>query len=545
MTSTPISGRRWRDESGVTVLLALFVLTLTTLILGAVYQAVTADTQGTRNNLDQTRALAAAQAGISQYTYQLNQNPNYWQQCKSSGQVAVPNSTDGGSTEYYSYKPIPATTAPLNDQKCDTANPAGTMIEGTANGATSAAPGTFRIESTGYSCAVSSGGTCLNPISRSIVAQFKQPSFLNYVYYTDYETIDPAALYNPNNTPTEPTDCAVHYPNRGQDCGGAIDFVAGDNINGPLHSEDTLAVCSSNGQGPVFGRAGGNDAVEAAGVYNNCSGSLVYTVNNSSGAINTQAPSITPPPTNSQLLSVATTNGYVYTGRTTIVLNGNTMSVTTATAQSNTGTTVAWPANGVIYVKTASSGCPITYTPFTANADYTGDNNCGNVYVSGNYTKALTIASDNDIIINGNITTTTSGALGTAPVGSQMLGLVANDFVRVYHPVTNRQSSSQCGNNAANSSDSLNNPYIYAAILAVNHSFIVDNYDCGAQLGTLTVYGAIAQLFRGPVGTVGNSGYLKNYTYDDRLAYSEPPNFLSPTSTAWYVGRITECGNSC
>ena len=31
--------------------------------------------------------------------------------------------------------------------------------------------------------------------------------------------------------------------------------------------------------------------------------------------------------------------------------------------------------------------------------------------------------------------------------------------------------------------------------------FILDNYDCGANRGTLHVYGAIAQLYRGPVGT--------------------------------------------
>jgi len=57
----------------------------------------------------------------------------------------------------------------------------------------------------------------------------------------------------------------------------------------------------------------------------------------------------------------------------------------------------------------------------------------------------------------------------------------------------------------------------------------------------------IAQLYRGPVGTSGGSGtgYLKDYRYDDRLAYSEPPYFLNPTSTAWYVARDTECDNNC
>ena len=42
---------------------------------------------------------------------------------------------------------------------------------------------------------------------------------------------------------------------------------------------------------------------------------------------------------------------------------------------------------------------------------------------------------------------------------------------------------------------------IDAAILAINHSFIVDNYNCGARLGTLNVIGAIAQKYRGAVGT--------------------------------------------
>jgi hypothetical protein len=34
---------------------------------------------------------------------------------------------------------------------------------------------------------------------------------------------------------------------------------------------------------------------------------------------------------------------------------------------------------------------------------------------------------------------------------------------------------------------------VEAAMLALRDSFIVDNYSCGAPLGTLRVYGAIAQ----------------------------------------------------
>ena len=547
----------WRDERGVTMLLSLFVLVLTTLLLGATYVAVTNDTTFTRNQLDQQRAYAAAQAGIAQYTYQLNQNVNYWELCAPPPPAAVPTSTDGGSTEYYSITPLIASTAPSNDQTCDTANPVNTMIEaaGTSSGANNPAAGTFRISSTGWSgptgtSTLSACTPAAHCVSRTIVVQYKRQSFLNYVYYTDYETLDPVALYNPSNTPSEPTDCAVHYNGRGNDCSGPIVFVSGDAINGPLHSEDTLAVCGSGGSGPTFGRAGKNDAVEAAGPavapagastegQNGCS--LTYTVNNTAGAINTSAASLTPPPTNAQILTIAQTGGLTYTGSTTIVLNGTTMSVT------NNGTTVtsqAWPTNGVIYVSTASSGCPVTYTPYTANAAYAGDTNCGNVYVSGTYSKSLTIASDNDIIINGSLT--------TPSLNTNLLGLVANDFVRIYHPVSNRTGTSggQCGGGASNGTGSLTSPTIDAAILAVNHSFIVDNYDCGSSLGTLTINGAIAQLFRGPVGTGGgggnSTGYLKSYTYNDTLAAVEPPYFLNPVSAAWYVQRQTECnGSSC
>ena len=43
----------------------------------------------------------------------------------------------------------------------------------------------------------------------------------------------------------------------------------------------------------------------------------------------------------------------------------------------------------------------------------------------GTYTGQLTIAAENDIIVDGNLTRT----------GNGLLGLVANNFVRVKHPV--------------------------------------------------------------------------------------------------------------
>ncbi|HLW96240.1 MAG TPA: hypothetical protein VKS25_12755 [Solirubrobacteraceae bacterium] len=515
--------RRLSDERGFTMLLALFVLVVTTLILSGAYVAVLSDTHLSRNDLDQKRAYAAAQAGIQAYNYQLNQNENYWQTCTGIPSTTVPGSTDtGGGSESYLVTPLPATGV----SACNSSNALATMIEGASAGSAS---GSFRVQSTGTS----------GNVKRTIVAQYKPPSFLNYVYYTDYETTDPSAL------PGSPSDCEVHYPNRGSDCGGAINFISGDSINGPLHSEDTLSICGS----PTLGRTVA-DAVEAP-AYTNETGGTCTNSPNIVGTYNAHATSLQPPSSNATLLSVTNSADH-FTGATTLTLNGSTISVTNTAAGDN-NTTIPWPSNGVIYVSTSSSGCGIIYTPF--NPSYTGDGNCGNVYISGTYTQSLTVATDNDIIITGNLEPTALNSSGV-PTSNALLGLIADEFVRIYHPVAGTRGNSRdaCSSggfgapDVTNDTGTIYNPKIYAAILAVSHSFIVDNYDCGGEspaLGTLFVYGAIAQLFRGPVGTGGSggasNGYVKSYNYDDRLQSEEPPYFLNPVSAQWYVSRETEC----
>jgi hypothetical protein len=75
---------------------------------------------------------------------------------------------------------------------------------------------------------------------------------------------------------------------------------------------------------------------------------------------------------------------------------------------------------------------------------------------------------------------------------------------------------------------------------------MVDNYYCGTPLGTLTVNGAIGQKYRGPVGRLtsgagtATNGYIKEYNYDDRLAFRGPPHFLDPVQASWKVRSYTE-----
>jgi hypothetical protein len=123
-----------------------------------------------------------------------------------------------------------------------------------------------------------------------------------------------------------------------------------------------------------------------------------------------------------------------------------------------------------------------------------------------------------------------------------MLGLLANQFVQVYPPVN---SSGTNLPDARNPTAYFQNPRIDAAILALGHSFIVQNYNRGATLGTITVNGGIAQKWRGPVGTFGGSptGYVKNYVYDTRLQYSSPPHAAGLSSASFRVVQWAEIRN--
>jgi hypothetical protein len=147
----------------------------------------------------------------------------------------------------------------------------------------------------------------------------------------------------------------------------------------------------------------------------------------------------------------------------------------------------------------------------------------------------LTIAAENNIVIVANTTYASTGA-----ASNDMLGLIANNFVQVYHPV------SVLGTNLSdtrNPTATFQNPQIHAAILALSHSFIVQNYDEGAQLGTITINGVIAQKWRGPVGTSGGTGYLKNYGYDTRLQYASPPHALDLSQAPFRVNQWAEVQN--
>jgi hypothetical protein len=498
--------------------LVMSVLMFATLLGLAAFSAARGGTNVSAGDRDRKQSFAAAEAGINWYLSRLNQNNDYWglcgyQQNPTSGVSQYVNSMWQTGADFRNWHTMAGTTAefaievlPVDKTKpCSTSN----MIDST---------GRFRIRSTGR----------YRGIKRTLVASFRRVGFLDFIYLTNYETTDPLA-YPAGNVAQANTDCADKYrPQRNQNFCSEIQFAPGDNIRGPLHSNDSLLICGS----ATFGRAGKGDKVESGLVpgrtFNTgatCTGSPTYNSPFVEGA-----DSINIPESNGELATAAQANGYYYTGQTAIVLNGTTMTIT------NNGTTVSrqWPSNGLIFVDTGSGTCTGTNPP--RSETYSETANCAIATVSGSYSKPLTIASAKDVLIRNNLTK------DTASSQNPILGLIANQFVRVWHPV----NRSNCISAAANTTPIITMK-IDAAILSLQHSFTVDNYDCGTGFGNLSVTGAISQKYRGAVGTSGVSnnavyrtGYVKDYVYDDELKYRNPPLFLDPVDARWKVNGMSE-----
>jgi type II secretory pathway pseudopilin PulG len=402
-------------EEGFTMIFALVALLISGLLVASAFTAASGDISLSRNFTLQTKAYYAAQAGVQRYQHELSSNPNYWVQCESIGKekegerIAVPATSD----ETYYVKTLPSAGHSVCEKEKQL-----TTLE-----TTNAAKGTFRILSMGWA------GSGKSTVKRMIVATFAHPGFTKYVYESNYEVEDPS------NFEPEPTGCEHYYKYRVEHkltgvC-PPIQFAPTDKVNGPMHTNDAAAVCATGSSAPTFGR-NTEDPIEMNGGHYAASG--CNNAPNIIGKYTETAGSLLPPETDAELLETA---GLKFSGRTELTLvagSPNTIVATVINSKKEKETLPAktFPTNGVIYVENSSSGCGVAkYTPFGSDTEH--DTGCGNVYVHGEYTESLTIASADDVIVNGNLTTTSEE--GGAPTGGATLGLIAQNFVRVYHPV--------------------------------------------------------------------------------------------------------------
>jgi hypothetical protein len=524
---------RRRGEDGFTMILALGILLVTSLLLAGVFAAVQGDASLSRSDLDGKRAYAAAQAGVQDYLGQLNENAassSWWQNCTNDAASNV--SVAGTTGETYSYQPVTA---------CITGGAVGTVVNPTL--------GLLRMEFTGNAGKYGA--------QRTLVADFRPLSPLSFMWYTVHETLDPQL---------DPTDClpspgadGYFYSNDAgkpaQQCW--IYWGTNDSVSGPMYTQDQFLVQS--GTSPTFGR-GSQDLIESRAattsvcVVNNGGSTQPATAACPTGVIQgkaiANAPLVPLPADNANLFPDAQKNGIVLPpGVTNLKLTvsggkttGTAVTCTSSVASNCTTSTYDLTANPIIYAPNSTSGCAPSYTPTNVTYQQTSTGNyfygaCGDIYVSGTYVTGLTVAAADNIVITGNLENSTDTDGQTTPTGTATMGLVANQYVRVYHPVTNPSSTSCTG--------STSNLTIDAAILTLAHSFFVDNYDCGA-VATLTIHGAMAQKYRGAVATSKSDGstgtaYTKNYNYDDRLRILLPPYLFDLQDTSWQIVRETQC----
>lgn len=562
---------RWGDDRGSALLVVLVTMTvLTVMVTVGLSQSVSSIRQSDRAG-DWKQALAAAEAGVDDYLARLNRYDGYWQttDCNNVALKGAPKDTglasgvcswnaatkrgwvavDGEPDAFFSYK------VDVSETDID---------------------GTIVFTSSGR----------VGDVVRTVRSILRRGGFGEFLYYTVYETVDPAnqAVYGTNNS-TAQTRCTRYRwgsPARDTSYCSDIQFGAADRINGPLHTNDTMIIeggarftGTTTTSNPAC-RSETGVAVDPSKCYiRKGSGTPTFT----KGI--TYRPEIDLPTTIGNLRQYVTPGqvtsarlGCLYTGPTRIKFfvtggvskmtvwsyysgrsGGPTLNANCGTAaalQSTAGATLNFPDQKLVMVQdvpqaqsTPSSGAcaagRIGDGLPVAN-DYNlqlAEANCryGTLYVEGVVKGRATLSVDNNIVITDNLTY--SGGEN----GLDALGLIAGNSVQIYHPVelycASYNNKNQCTSyslrNMKRNNDRavLTNVTVNAAILTLQHSFTVQYYNYGASLGVIKVFGSIAQRFRGPVGLSSGQGYDKNYNYDTRLRYAPPPYFLDPVKSGW------------
>lgn len=590
-TSLGRLGRRAADETGAALVVVLG-LSMTMLIL--VVAALSFSLSGMKvahKDADVTSALAAAYAGVDEYSSRLSNDSRY----QRYGNPDAPFTIATGSASSVSLPPE-AEENPAFGLGTD-----GTWatIAGTDNRASFryevdnsrySSTGTLRIRSTGK----------VGNETQSIVADLKQSGFIDFLYYTTYEIMDP------DIADTRCTSGWSGYVSGGTVRHGnyctEIQFAAADVLDGKVHSNDIMRICSSTFKKKVTT----STKITSPQYVDTCSTNATFLDPANAGRTIPRVPDMDIPPTNSEMQIEArvdvpevTRPGCMYTGPTSITFNSDgTVTVvspwTKVTQPSLTagidskspaecgeisalhtskGATFTPPGQNLLFVQSVpgqSSGDPNRWNNSSYPDGFTCSNSkkvnegwnfrypntssqprvrypledertpqesktatpaygcrTGDAYISGTVNGQVTVASDNYVYITGDLTYADSAV--------DVLGIVGNNAVWVWNPMSDSNQGYGCSSGYCPMTPK--NRTIKAAILSVKHTFQVQNYAVGPHRGTLTVIGALAQKFRGTVGTSAPTGYDKDYRYDNRLFSISPPKFLLPTSTTYGVTK--------
>jgi hypothetical protein len=195
---------RARQESGMAIVVTIAMMTVALLVTLSAFGAVWSDIPLARGDQDRKQAYSAAEAGIAYYQYHLDQDNAYWTKCTNvpAPAAGVPSPVNqawsGSGTDPRNWRTIPGSNAeytiellPAPNKTSCVENDQSSMVDSISN--------TFRIRSTGR----------VNGAKRSIVATFKRKGFLDYLYFTDLETLDPYAYADPSDQANAATNRAA------------------------------------------------------------------------------------------------------------------------------------------------------------------------------------------------------------------------------------------------------------------------------------------------------------------------------------------------
>ncbi|MGV8977528.1 MAG: hypothetical protein ACOH17_05740 [Cellulomonas sp.] len=567
MTQLVRRARRAEPDSGMAMILVIGISAVLAIFLVAAVSFALGTNKSSRKTQDWNGAVAAAYAGVEEYQSRIANDTTYFQYGNPSAtfsaasSVSLPSSTN------------PAFGIGASGTWATVAGSGGkAKFRYEVDNSKFGSDGTLRLRSTGVA-----GGE-----ARTIVADLKQQGFIDFLYFTDFEIQDPqmsgasvatCQKYAWNGRPT--TGC------------NEIAFGGGDDVNGPVHSNDILRVCNATFEGTVttaYNPLTGIKYKKADSNNASCSGQVFILP-----GYPAFSPALPMPPTNSELKKETRSDlpadvlrpGCLYTGPTQVVFNSNgTMTIRSPwTKKTNTvgvastsgstpaqcgtpgsaagqlgstgGQAITVPENNVIYIQNVPAGSTdanyssTTPSGLTVSGGANGQNGLGypmtNEATPLGATTALPAygSKNGDLFVkgtvNGRVTIAAenyiyvTGDLKYADAQRDLLGLVGNNAVFVWNPM-NSSGTSLLGGSGRR---------VDGAILSVAHTFGVQNYSMGGERGTLTINGAIAQKFRGIVHS-GSNGYVKDYNYDERFRYTAPPKFLSPVTTTYGVNVWVE-----
>jgi hypothetical protein len=267
-------------------------------------------------------------------------------------------------------------------------------------------------------------------------------------------------------------------------------------------------------------------------------------------------------------------------------------------------TGIALPTDGVVYVQdyipqstapaVPSDGSTPCFNPYQV-AMPANSAQCleGDIYIEGDLNNQLTIGSAANIIVTRDLTYSCvdggGAASGSNPVSvsactnavePNVLGLSAKYDVLISgneptssNPLENPQPCVANGFGDGTSATAVTatvkingtsysttadppavwptvcdpqNVIIDASIFALNGSFGVENWSTTpySDAGNANLNGADLSFFRGPFGIDGADGYIKQFSFDARLAYLSSPHIFVDPLPIWQSSTYVACANT-